>query len=471
MTTTKSLVIINIVGLTPALLGKHTPNLNRLINEGFCCPLGEVFPAVTTTAQASMLTGRQPNQHGIVGNGWYLRDIAEVAFWKQCNRLVQGDKVWDTLKREDPTAKVSQLFWWYNMYADVDFSITPRPHYPADGRKIPDLYSSPKGLHQQIEEKLGAFPFFSFWGPKSDIKSSEWIAQAAKLEFDMHQPNLQTVYLPHLDYNMQKLGPDHPDIWQDVAAIDQVAGDLIDHLKARGAEVLVVSEYGINPVSQPVHINRVLREHGYLEVRDSLSWELLDPGASAAFAVADHQVAHIYIKDPSKLNELQRLLEKQPGIAQVLNREQQAALHIDHERSGELIAIAAPDAWFTYYYWLDEAKAPDFANTVDIHRKPGYDPCELFVDPSIKMPMLKVVSRLIQKKLGFRMLMDVIPTDATLVKGSHGRLASSSEHGAILIGPKTIAADHYQMTQVRELIEQLTMVGKIATASPSPVLA
>ncbi|TCI05184.1 alkaline phosphatase family protein [Corallincola luteus] len=450
----KSLTIINIVGLTQSLLGKHTPQLNKLIADGFCCPLGEVFPAVTTTAQASMLTGRQPNQHGIVGNGWYMRDLAEVAFWKQCNQLVQGDKVWDTLKANNSGAKISQLFWWYNMYAKVDYSITPRPHYPADGRKIPDLYSSPPGLHESLEQQLGKFPFFNFWGPKSDIRSSAWIANAAKLEFDMHRPTLQTVYLPHLDYNMQKLGPEHPEIWRDIEAIDQVAGDLIDHIKAGGGEVMVVSEYGIEQVSKPVHLNRILRQQGYLKIRPSMGWELLDAGASDAFAVADHQIAHIYVSQPKDVANIQKLLMTTPGVAQVLNREQQQALHIDHERSGELIAIAEPDAWFTYYYWLDDTLAPDFARTVDIHRKPGYDPVELFVDPKLRLPIAKIAWRVLQKKLGFRMLMDVIPLDASLVKGSHGRLASTPESGALLIAPKQMAADSYGMTDIRQLIQQ-----------------
>ncbi|TAA47502.1 alkaline phosphatase family protein [Corallincola spongiicola] len=454
MSQQKSLTIINIVGLTQSLLGKHTPQLNKLIADGFCCPLGEVFPAVTTTAQASMLTGRQPNQHGIVGNGWYMRDLAEVAFWKQCNQLVQGDKVWDTLKANNSAATISQLFWWYNMYAKVDYSITPRPHYPADGRKIPDLYSSPAGLHESLEQQLGKFPFFNFWGPKSDIRSSAWIANAAKLEFDMHRPTLQTVYLPHLDYNMQKLGPKHPEIWRDIEAIDQVAGDLIDHIKAGGGEVMVVSEYGIEQVSKPVHLNRILRQQGYLKIRPSMGWELLDAGASDAFAVADHQIAHIYVSQPKDVAHIQKVLMTIPGVAQVLNREQQQALHIDHERSGELIAIAEPDAWFTYYYWLDDTLAPDFARTVDIHRKPGYDPVELFVDPKLRLPIAKIAWRVLQKKLGFRMLMDVIPLDASLVKGSHGRLASTPESGALLIAPKQMAADSYGMTDIRQLIQQ-----------------
>ncbi len=448
------LVVIDIVGLTPSLLGQHTPNLNRLIEESIMAPAGGIFPAVTTTAQSSMLTGQPASQHGIVGNGWYSRELAEIMFWKQSNHLVKGAKVWDKLKQADSSFRVSKLFWWYNMYANVDFSMTPRPHYPADGRKVMDLYSWPKGLHQAIEEKIGKFPFFNFWGPKAGIESSDWIAKAAALEFDINKPDLQLVYLPHLDYNLQRLGPDNPLIWQDVAAIDRVAGTLIEHVKSQGSEVMVVSEYGIETVDTPIAINQILRHQGYIEVRESLTWELLDTGASRAFAVADHQFAHIYIKDPKDVGTVKLLLEKVPGIERILDHEGKKAFGVDHANAGELVAIANKSAWFTYYYWLDESKAPDFARTVDIHRKPGYDPVELFVDPAIKFPALKVGSALLKKILGFRMLMDVIPLTPELVKGSHGRLVSHSDDGPLLILPKSLTRDKYSLLDVSGLIEQ-----------------
>jgi predicted AlkP superfamily pyrophosphatase or phosphodiesterase len=431
--TSSSLVVINVVGLTPGLLGEHTPNLNKLISDGMMQPVDGVFPAVTTSAQASMMTGKLPNEHGIVGNGWYWRDLAEVKFWLQPDQLVQTPKVWERLKHDNPQFVCSRLFWWYNMYGDVDFSVTPRPHYHADGSKEIGLYSSPPDLFQRLEAELGAFPFFNFWGPKANIKSSQWIANAAALEYKWHQPDLQLVYLPHLDYNLQRLGPEDPAIWQDVKAIDAVVGQLVNQVRELGAEVLIVSEYGITQVSRPIHINRLLREHGYQQLRQSASWELLDYGASKAFAVADHQIAHIYIKDSDDIPNVSRLLESCDDIEQVLGSKGKQKTGVNHHRSGELIAVAKPGAWFTYYFWLDETKAPDFARTVDIHRKPGYDPVELFVDPQIRFPSLKVAQRLAQKKLGMRMLMDVIPLDASLVKGSHGRLADSAEEGPLLI--------------------------------------
>ncbi len=447
------LVVINIVGLTPDLLGPHTPHLNRLIEDGFMCPLNGVFPAVTCTAQASMLTGTMPTEHGIVGNGWYFRDLAEVGFWKQSNHLVQGEKVWDALYPQYPDFICSKLFWWYNMYANVNYSVTPRPMYPADGRKVLDIYSHPSDLQATLKQKLGEFPFFNFWGPMSGLASSQWIAQCAMEEFKMHRPNLQLVYLPHLDYNLQRLGPNAPQIQQDVTAIDRVAGELIEFARAEGAAVMVVSEYGIMPVDQPVLINRVLREHGYIEVRETLGWELLDCGASRAFAVADHQCAHVYVRDPKDQAAVKQLLEKTDGIDRVLDDAGKQEWGLNHDRAGDLVAVSTPNAWFVYYYWLDETKAPDFATTVDIHRKPGYDPVELFMDPDHPALKLKVIGRLIQKKLGFRMLMDVIPLKPELVKGSHGRHAMTPETGPLFIcSDRSLQADHYEMTDIKACV-------------------
>ena len=457
---TRRLMLINVVGLTQALLGENTPNINRIIDKGAMLPMDGVFPAVTTTAQATILTGSTPDKHGIVGNGWYFRDLAEVKFWLQPNQLIQGEKIWHKLKQRDPNFTCSQLFWWYNMYADVDHAITPRPHYPADGRKIMGLYSEPANLQAQIEAEIGIFPFFNFWGPKADIRSSRWITDCAIAEFKRHRPNLQLVYLPHLDYNLQRLGPKHPDIAKDIQEIDTEVGRLWDFAQANNTELVLVSEYGISEVKQSIAINRHLRQQGWIRVRDSLSWELLDCGASDAFAVADHQVAHVYVKDPANISKVKAFLEAIPGIEQVLDQDQQRAWHIQHERSGELIAIAEPQCWFNYYYWLDDNKAPDFARSVDIHRKPGYDPVELFVDPALRFPLLKIAGRLIQKKLGMRMLMDVIPLDTSLVRGSHGRLAATPEDGPLLIASNSTILAQYKrakslpMQQVSELLQQ-----------------
>jgi len=447
------LAVINVVGLTPSMLGENTPQLTRLANDGWTAPLAGVFPAVTCTAQSSMLTGLLPREHGIVANGWYFRDLAEVFLWRQNNRLVQGAKVWEDARERWPGFTTSKLFWWYNMYSSAEYSVTPRPMYPADGRKIVGLYSNPAELERKMTQALGDFPFFDFWGPRAGLASSKWIAESAKLSCTWHKPDLLLVYLPHLDYNLQRLGPDDKRIRKDVQAVDAVAGALIEHVRAAGADVLVVSEYGIERAVGHVHINRVLRERGYLSVRETLGWEMLDAGASRAFAVADHQAAHVYVRDPADSGAVAQLLRSTPGIAEVLDEEGKRAIGLDHERAGELVAVAEPGHWFTYYYWLDDGKAPDFARTVDIHRKPGYDPAELFIDPALKIPQLRIARRVLQKKLGFRMLMDVTPLKPELVKGTHGRLPSSPEHGPLVIGSRRdLAADRLPMTGVKDLI-------------------
>jgi predicted AlkP superfamily pyrophosphatase or phosphodiesterase len=445
--------VLNVVGLTQSLLGPDTPHLSALARDGSSAPIRAVTPAVTCTAQATFLTGTMPRDHGIVGNGWYFRDLAQIWFWRQANQLVAGEKVWETARRRDPSCTCAKMFWWYNMYSSADWSVTPRPIYPADGRKIPDIYAHPAALSDRLTAEIGTFPFFKFWGPDAGIASSEWIAQASAAVERWHSPSLLLVYLPHLDYNLQRLGPNDPAIRTDVQRVDAVCGSLVKTLRERGLRILVVSEYGLVPVSRPVHINRVLREAGFISVRMELGTDALDPGASRAFAVADHQVAHVYVRDPADVAAVKALLERTAGIDAVLDRRGQAGLGLDHERSGELVAISARDSWFTYYYWLDDRLAPDYARTVDIHRKPGYDPAELFLDPQLSMPKLRVAATLAKKKLGFRYLMNVIPLDASLVKGSHGRVTERLDDGPVAISSEKNALEGpIESTGVRDLI-------------------
>ena len=286
----------------------------------------------------------------------------------------------------------------------------------------------PSSIRTEIKKELGEFPFSSFWGPLAGIKSSQWIAESAKWIERRHQPTMNLIYLPHLDYNLQRLGPNHPDIAKDIAKIDAVVGDLITFFSKQSVEVVLLSEYGITEVNRPIHLNRLFRDKGWITIREELGLELLDCGASRVFAVADHQVAHIYLNDPSLTNEVRALVEKQSGVEKVLAAAEQASLGINHSRSGDLIAVADANSWFTYYYWLADSRAPDFARCVDIHRKPGYDPVELFVDPELAFPKLKIAATLLRKKLGFRTLMNVIPLAAALVKGSHGRIPDVADY-------------------------------------------
>ena len=456
----KPLVVINVVGLTQAMLGEKTPHLMALASQGFSRPMGTVLPAVTCSAQSTLLTGLLPREHGIVANGWFFRELSEVMFWKQSNRLVRGEPVYEAAKLRDPAYTTAKMFWWYNMYAPVDWSVTPRPSYPADGRKVFDSYSQPESLKDELQSELGVFPLLRFWGPGADISSSRWIVDASIKVFHEKKPDLTLVYLPHLDYNLQRLSLSDPAIDQDIRDIDREAGRLIEVAQNAGAEVVVLSEYAITDVSQPVHINRILREKGWLKVRkEVLGWESLDCGASIAFAVADHQIAHIYIQNPAQISEVKSTLETVDGIEMVLDRRQQAEFGIDHERSGELVVVAAPGAWFTYYFWLDDVVAPDYARTVDIHRKPGYDPVELFVDPKIRFPKLRIARRLAQKKLGFRYYMDLTSLDANLVKGSHGRLPTPGkeelEAPVFISSSRSIERDEIPMTAVKEMLLEL----------------
>lgn len=449
-------VVINVVGLSPSMVGDHTPNLKHLADKGGMRPLHTVTPAVTCSSQVTYLTGTLPSEHGIVGNGWFFQDLSEIWFWRQSNKLIKGEWVWEAARKRDETFSCANMFWWYNMYLSADVGVTPRPMYPADGRKIPDCYAKPEELRGELTKKFGSFPLFKFWGPATDISSSQWIGDATLHVMETRDPTLTLVYFPHLDYNLQRLGPDHPDIATDLREVDNVCGQVIDRAEADGARIIVLSEYGITPVNRPVHLNRVLREADMIQVRIEMGREVLDPGASAAFAVADHQIAHIYVKSPDHLNEVKALIESQPGVEKVLDASTKAEHGLNHERAGDLIAIAEADSWFTYYYWFDDAKCPDYARTVEIHRKPGYDPVELFLDPALPFPKLSIAWRLLKKMLGFRVLMDVISLDAALVKGSHGRPADNDQDGAVFItsDPAFASVGPLAPTAVKDLILQ-----------------
>jgi len=485
------LAVINVVGLTEALIGEHTPRIAAFRQRGALAHIAPAFPAVTCTAQSNYLTGQRPSQHGIVGNGWYHRELTEVHFWKQSNHLVKSRKIWDALHEQSEIGNrkspIANCFWWYNMYSSVDYAITPRPMYPADGRKFFDVYSWPYSLRTEIKKELGEFPFFSFWGPAAGVDSpqgkadaaSRWIAKSAKWIETKYSPTLNLIYLPHLDYNLQRHGtyaervgvqpldcsarpPNNlkverqlnPAIYRDLREIDTIVGDLLDFFDQRSVPVVLLSEYGITNVDTPIHLNRLFREQGWLTIKEELGREILDAGASRVLAVADHQIAHIYLNDTSLEPSVRAILEKTFGMESVLGKAEKIAAGIDHPRAGDLIAVAAEQAWFTYYYWLDDARAPDFARTVDIHRKPGYDPVELFLDPKIPLPKLKIAWRLLQKKLGLRMLMDLIPLDATLVKGSHGRRPADKKDWPVFITrqPELLSTSPIESTEVYQLL-------------------
>jgi predicted AlkP superfamily pyrophosphatase or phosphodiesterase len=453
------LVLIDAVGLTRRLL-PWAPRLRALAERGWCRDLHEVVPAVTCTAQASILTGHDAAGHGVVGNGWYFRETGEVRFWQQANALIQAEPLYVTARRKamerGRSFHVAKLFWWFNQGAVVDYSVTPKPYYGADGNKVFGITGTPEELCADLERALGPFPFRTFWGPAAGLPCTEWIARCAANVLTQARPDLTLVYLPHLDYDPQRFGPSGSDLPRLVGALDAACAPLLDAAKAAGARVWVVSEYGHCDVKCPVLLNRVLRQAGFLGVRAGPFGEVLETFQSRAFAVCDHQLAHVHVAADADVAAVRDVIAGQPGVARVLAGEERAEYGLEHPRAGELVVLAEPDAWFAYPYWLDDRRAPDFARTVDIHRKPGYDPCELFFDPQLVWPKGRALGRLVQKKLGFRTLFDVIPLDPTLVRGSHGLRAAVPEDRPILIGdgPPPGGSDSLELTGVHGLLLQ-----------------
>ncbi|OZD54394.1 alkaline phosphatase family protein [Rhodococcus sp. 06-1477-1B] len=428
-------LLLDIVGLTPRALAAM-PRLTALGRAGGQLGLDTILPAVTCSVQSTMLTGTMPREHGIVGNGWHFRGLGDPLLWRQHNKLVAGEKVWETARRSRPELRTANLGWWFAMGATTDVTVTPRPIYHADGRKSPDAYVRPAALHDQLVGALGEFPLFQYWGPTATIRSSAWLADATRgviTERWGPAPDLAMAYLPHLDYDLQRFGPNGPEADRAARELDDAIAPLLDDAADRGYTVVAVSEYGIEEASRPVDINRILRREGLLEVYVQDGREQLDPWTSRAFAVADHQVAHVYVPDAADLPRVASLLRGLEGVDEVLDRDAQARYGLDHERAGELVVVAEPGAWFTYYFWLDDERAPEYARGVDIHRKPGYDPAELFFDPADRLAKAKAGANLVKKKLGLRYAMSTVPLDPSCVRGTHGRLSSSRRDGPMIV--------------------------------------
>jgi predicted AlkP superfamily pyrophosphatase or phosphodiesterase len=449
------LVLINAVGLTPRLL-EHAPRLGALAKNGWAMPMMDVVPAVTMSAQATMLTGQPIERHGIVGNGWLFRDTNEVRFWQQSNRLMQAEPLYATARRRAKERgrafKCAKLFWWFNQGADVNISITPKPHYGIDGNKVFGITGNPEGYAERLEQKLGKFPFFTFWGPMAGLPCTQWIARCAAEVLKAERPDLTLVYLPHLDYDPQRFGPSGCDMPKLVRELDDACTPLLESAAAAGARVWIVSEYGHCDVSRPVYLNRALRAAGLLAVRHGPFGEQLETFQSRAFAVCDHQVAHVYVRDAADISPARDVIASGPGVARVLIGDERTEIGLKHERAGELVVLSDRDAWFAYPFWIDDKLAPDYARAVAIHHKPGYDPCELFLDPKLNFPKLKIALRLLQKKLRFRMTLDVVPLDASLVKGSHGLVAVDPLDGPLIVGDGPRPTESIPIIDVRDRV-------------------
>jgi predicted AlkP superfamily pyrophosphatase or phosphodiesterase len=448
-------VLLNAVGLTPRLL-PHAPRLSALARKGWVTDMPEVLPAVTCTAQATLLTGQLPNVHGVVANGWLFHDTNEVRFWQQCNRLIQAEPIYETARRRahdrEKEFTCAKLFWWFNQGAAVDISLTPKPWYGVDGNKAFDVTGTPIGDIEKLKKKFPPFPFPAFWGPMAGVKSTKWIADVSARIVRDQRPDLTLVYLPHLDYEPQRRGPAGCDMAKHVKELDDCCEPLLDAAEKIGAEVWVVSEYGHCDVDTPVYLNRELWKRGFVSVRRGPFGDQLDLYGSRAFAVCDHQLAHVYVRLMADVPKVKEVLAEIPEVDEILTGEERAKYHLAHERSGEIVVLAKPTAWFAYNFWPKDEYAPDYARSVAIHHKPGFDPCELFFDPKLRFPKLRSARRLLQKKLGFRTVFDVIPLDAKVVRGSHGLPAADPKDRPILIGHGYPPEGSVPMTAVKELV-------------------
>lgn len=412
----RRVILLSTPGLRVTDVTKEsTPTLHGWANAGHIAELTPTFPCVTSPVQASMLTGRPPREHGVIANGFYHRDREEVEFWVAPNRVVGGEFIWDALRRADATL-TSAVWHAQNIKgASADFIVTPAPIHEPDGMMRLWCYSKPDALYAEMMPDLGHFPLQHYWGPLANIQSTRWILSGARWLIERHAPNFQFIYLPHLDYAAQKFGPDSAQARQSLIELDAELATFAAWVKASrvGEETvfLMAGEYAMTNVSGAVYPNRVLRQAGLVGIREQDGREHLDLRASRAFAMVDHQLAHVYVKDPGKVAEVAALFRGLPGIEHVCAGAELAAIGMDHVRSGEIVLIAHEDHWFAYPWWLDDALAPPFARTVDIHRKPGYDPLEMFFDPATKG----------------------ISLNTALIRGSHGAPAAHARQRAALI--------------------------------------
>jgi len=426
--------LLSIPGLRPADL-PAMPNLNRLAVGGAQATLRPSFPCVTWPVQANMLTGRLPSAHGVVANGFYWRERREVEMWTAGNDKIQQPQLWDVLKKHNPSLKTAAWFPMLSKGCGADTICMPAPVHNPDGTESLWCYTRPVELYGELRDKYGHFPLQHFWGPLANIKSTAWIVDSAVEAASRFKPDFFYIYLPHLDYAAQKHGPDSPQAAAAVAELDETLGRLIIGVEAAHAEPplwLVASEYVITPVSHVAYPNRVLREAGWLSVRNEkeATGELIDFETSRAWALVDHQFSHVFVRDAdaATINQVAALFRSRKGFAEVLAGSERAKYQMDHSRSGEVILISTPESWQAYYYWLDDAKAPSFARTVDIHRKPGYDPVELFFDPQTRG----------------------IPLNANLVRGSHGAPPLDASQRGVLIAshPAALSGSDLRDTDV-----------------------
>jgi len=415
-------ILLSVPGLRKQDL-ESMPHLRKLTSDGDCGELVPSFPAVTCPVQANMTTGTPPSEHGVVANGFYDRDQQKVEMWTAPNTCVQRPQLWDIMHQHDQSLTSAAWFALHSIGAGADYICWPAPIHNPDGSESLWCYTRPEGLYQELLDELGHFPLHHFWGPFANISSTQWIVDSAVRAARQFRPNLFYVYLSHLDYAAQKGGPDSPEAIQALEELDEVIGHLIAEFQKAYSPAeplwLVASEYVITPVDHISYPNRVLRKAGLLKVRRGQDGELLDFQQSRAWALADHQHSHVFVQDHdnSTIANVKELFSDHPGIAEVLSGEELAKYDLQHALTGDVVLISQPNSWQAYYWWLDDSEAPDFARTVDIHQKPGYDPVEMCWDHSAQ----------------------AVPLDATLIKGSHGAPARDpSQRGILLSSEKGV---------------------------------
>ncbi len=430
MTTSPHVLLLSIPGLRREDLGRM-PTLAALAAAGSSVPLAPGLPALTCPVQATLTTGVRPAAHGIVANGLFDRATSHLEMWISPDGVHRAPRLWDRLKSARPELRTAAWFLLQSKHATADLVCLPAPKHNPDGSETMWCHTRPEGLYGTLREQLGEFPLHKFWGPVAGIESSRWIATSFLAAAAAAPPHLAVVYLPHLDYAAQRSGPDSPPAIAACAELDaEIAGLIAGFEGLVGRDeliVLVAGEYRIRPVSHTLFPNRVLREAGLLAFRDHDGGELLDIGGSRAWALADHQVGHIYLhdsRDTGLVAEITALFRGRAGVGQVLTGAELVAAGLvatatpePTSRCGDLVVTSALDSWQAYPYWLDDARAPSFARTIDIHRKPGYDPLELHLDRS-RLPTI------------------AIPLDTSLVKGSHGAIDPTSPHETILIASR-----------------------------------
>ena len=408
----KKLIVLDIVGLSKKQFEKLKPkNISKILENGSYGSFEPSFPAVTCSVQASIFSGTYPSEHGIISNGYYDDLFKKISFWEQPTNLVKKPRIWDLLKKNEPNFFTALLFLQNSLYANSNVVLTPKPLH-LENKMVMWCYSKPENFYEKITESLGTFDLKSYWGPFSSLKSSDWIINSAKITIQKHSPDLLVTYLPHLDYTSQKFGPNSDEFKKSVDELDALIGDFLLFLNQEFPntyEIMILSEYNFNEVNNSVSPNLLLRQHGLLSTRRIEEKDYIDYEFSKAFALVDHQIAHLYIK-PGYLDQVKSIFNNE-SVGSILDNNLQKEFKINHPRSGDLILCSNTDSWFNYYWWDDIKHAPDFTFNVDIHRKPGYDPLELFIDFQSK----------------------TISHDTSLIKGSHG-LISKDPMNSPLIG-------------------------------------